>query len=267
VIETWLNSTERAPNPYTQFRLLDVEEPAGLPEPVRDYVSELLRESRFDSGFLTAMAGVLGWERVRDSLASGAAPGSTSTRRGDFGEVLITALLEEVHGYVVPVRKLRFKVTRDQLLTGTDALAIRINNEGRVTEVCFVESKLRTATRGEVDRTLAVTGCQQLKKDYDSKLPDILQFIAQRLYETEDELFAAFGEYMRTRADTTDLDTFCLGLVWDREEWEEQILQNLEDHTDVVPRLVVHAVRINNLGTVSDDMFARVGVLEVLDDE
>jgi hypothetical protein len=76
-----------------------------------------------------------------------------------------------------------------------------------------------------------------------------------------------FGEYMRTRADTTDLDTFCLGLIWDRDGWEEQILQNLEDHTNVMPRLVVHAVRINNLGSVSDDMFARVGILEVSDDE
>jgi len=267
VIETWLNSTERTPNPYAKFKLLDVEEPAGLRESVRDYVSELLRESRFDPGFLTAMAEVLGWEMVRDSLASGAAPESTSTRRGDFGEVLITALLEEVHGYIVPIRKLRYKVTRNQLLTGTDALAIKINNEGRVTEVCFVESKLRTATRSDKDRALAVAGCDQLKKDYESKLPDILQFVAQRLHETKDKMFESFVEYMRTRTDTTDLDTFCLGLVWDREEWEEQILQNLEDHTDVVPRLVVYAVRINNLGTVSDDMFARVGVLEVLDDE
>jgi len=267
VIETWLNSTERIPNPYAQFRLLDVEEPASLSEEARDYVSELLRESRFDSGFLTAMAEVLGWEMVRDSLAPGAAPESISTRRGDFGEVVITALLEEVHGYIVPVKKLRYKVTRNQLLTGTDALAIKINNEGRVTEVCFVESKLRTATRNDKDRTLAVAGCDQLKKDYESKLPDILQFVAQRLHETKDELFKAFAEYMRERGDTTDLDTFCLGLVWDREEWEEQILQNLEEHTDIVPRLVVHAVRINNLGTVSDDMFARVGVLEVLDDE
>ena len=267
MISTWLESTERSPNPYTQFRLFDVTEPADLSDQARDYVSELLRESRFDPGFLTAMAEILGWDLVSDSLASGAAPESIPTKRGDFGEIIITELLEELHGYAVPVKKLRFKVTRNQLLTGTDALALRINEEGTITEVCFVESKLRTATRSEEDRTLATKGCDQLKKDYDSKLPDILQFIAQRLYETDDALFEAFGEYMRTRVDTTDLDTFCLGLIWDRDGWEEQILQNLEDHTNVMPRLMVHAVRINNLGPVSDDMFARVGVIEVSDDE
>lgn len=267
MIATWLNSTERTPNPYAQFKLLDVEESVSPSGPVRDYVTALLRESRFDPEFLAAMAELLGWETVRESIAPGAEPAMTSTKRGDFGEVLITALLEEVHGYTIPVRKLRFKVTRNQLLTGTDALGVKINNEGVITEVCFVESKLRTATRNEGDRTLAVAGCDQLKKDYDSKLPDILQFVAQRLHETEDELFEPFVEYMGTRRDTTDLDTFCLGLVWDHEEWEEQILQNLEDHTDLVPRLVVHAVRINDLGAISDAMFAQVGVLEVSDDE
>jgi hypothetical protein len=267
VITTWLNSTERAPNPYSRFRLLDVEEPAGLSDEARDYVSHLLRDSRFAPEFLADMAGILGWDKVRDTILSGASPEATATKRGDFGEVIITALLEESHGYKIPVRKLRYKVTRNQLLQGTDALAIRVNTEGRVTEVCFVESKLRTATRSAKDRNLAVTGCDQLKKDFDYKLPDILQFVAQRLHETGDELFEPFVEYMGTRADTTDIDTFCLGLVWERASWEEQILQNLEDHTNVVPRLVVHAVRIQDLGPVSDDMFARVGVIEVSDDE
>ena len=56
------------------------------------------------------MAEVLGWEMVKDSLASGAVPEAIPTKRGDFGEVLITALLEEVHGYTVPVRKLRLRL-------------------------------------------------------------------------------------------------------------------------------------------------------------
>ena len=72
---------------------------------------------------------------------------------------------------------------------------------------------------------------------------------------------------MRSRGDTTELDTFRLGLVWEWDEWEEQILQNLEDHNDVVPQLTVNAVLINNLGSISDDIFARVGVREVSDEE
>lgn len=267
MINTWLSSSERAPNPYARFRLIDVEEPAGLPDESRDYVSNLLRDSRFAPEFLADMAGILGWDMVRDTILSGASPNAIPTKRGDFGEVLITALLEESHGYKIPVRKLRYKVTRNQLLHGTDALAIRVDTEGNVTEVCFVESKLRTATRNADDRNLAVTGCDQLKNDFDHKLPDILQFVAQRLHEIKDELFGPFVVYMGTRADTTDIDTFCLGLVWERAEWEEQILQNLEEHTNVLPRLVVHAIRINNLGQVSDDLFARVGLIEVTDDE
>lgn len=267
MITAWLNSTERTPNPYSQFTLLDVEESSELSESVKDYVSGLLRDARFDRDFLIAMAEHLGWDKVKNSLVPSASPEFLPTKRGDFGEALITALLKEVHGYIIPVNKLRFKITKNQLLTGTDALALKIDEEGRISEVCFIESKLRTATRGESDRTVAVAGCTQLKNDYDSKLPDILNFVAQRLHETDDNLFRAFRDYIRTRLDTTDLDTFCLGLFWDHEAWEEQILQNLEEHIDVVPRLVVHAVRIRDLAATSDEMFVRVGIVQVSDDE
>jgi hypothetical protein len=114
---------------------------------------------------------------------------------------------------------------------------------------------------------VAVAGCQQLKKDYDAHLPEILRFVAARLHDTHHELFGAFGEYIRTRQDTTDLDTFRLGLFWDYAAWDERVLQNLEEHSDVVPKLVVHTIRIKNLGPISDELFVHVGVLEVSDDD
>jgi hypothetical protein len=267
MLASWLDSTEREPNPYSQFRLIDMKEVCALSEPIRSYIAALLREARFDPAFLEAMAAHLGWGRVKDAIVSGGVPNALATKRGDFGEILIMALLEEMYGYKIPVNKLRFKITRDQLMPGTDALALRVNSEGVIVEVCYVESKLRTAIRGEQDRMVAVTGCQQLKKDYDSNLPEILRFVAARLHDTHDELFGVFGEYIRTRQDTTDLDTFRLGLFWDHEAWDERVLKNLEDHSDVVPKLVVHTIRIHHLGPISDELFVRVGVLEVSDDD
>lgn len=267
MIGSWLNSTEREPCPYSQFKLIDVDEFMVLSEPTSSHLAELLRDARFDPGFLEAMSAHLDWKGVRELIIRGGVPEAIPPKRGDFGEILITAILKEVHGYTIPVSKLRFKVTKDQLMPGTDSLALRVNGKGVVTEVCFVESKLRTSIRGEQDRMVAVAGCSQLKKDYENKLPDILPFMAARLYEAHNELFDAFADYLRTRRDTTDLDTFRLGLFVDREAWDERVLQNLEDHNEVLPRLVVHAVRINNLGAICNELFARMGVSEVSEDD
>src|SRR5262249_3124957 len=132
MLASWLNATEREPNPYSQFRLIDMEESCALSESIRSHVIALLREARFDPAFLEAMAAHLGWGGVQDAIASASVPNVLATKRGDFGEALIMALLEEMYGYKVPVNKLRFKITRDQLMPGTDALALRVNSEGMI---------------------------------------------------------------------------------------------------------------------------------------
>ncbi len=57
---------------------------------------------------------------------------------------MATRLLSEFHEYLVPIVKLRFAITGGQSLPGTDVLVLRAE-QGRLTEVSFVESKVRTA--------------------------------------------------------------------------------------------------------------------------
>src|SRR5712691_11907730 len=105
--------------------------------------------------------------------------------------MLICAILEQFHGYKIPVQKLRFKITKGESLPGTDILALKTNIEGLITEVCFIESKLRTSS----DNRAAIEGCNQLQGDYNSKFPDMVDFVTQRLYERQDPLFRPFLLY------------------------------------------------------------------------
>ncbi len=59
---------------------------------------------------------------------------------------------------------------------------------------------------------IARDSSQQLREDYTLKLPDILLFVAQRLYDCNDPLFDAFLSYMGDRTDNTDLDSFRIGI-------------------------------------------------------
>jgi hypothetical protein len=262
MLSDWLNWCERNPCPYSQFQVTDIEERDAPSQDVKTYLANLLRTARFDPQFLHDMAQTLGWAGVQRMIAQGI-PTVSSAKRGEFGEVLMTEILSNFHGYTIPIFKLRFKMTANQSLPSTDILALKIDATGAITEVCFVESKLRTTA----DAMVAVEGCRQLQQDYEAKLPDILAFVAARLYERDDPVYETFRAYMRHRRDTTEQDTFRLSLCWEHTAWRERVLENLQDAGVEVPRLTVHVMRIYHLRQLTDELFAEIGVVAVSDDD
>ena len=263
MLDWWLSWNEREPCSYAQFEVIDVEEVNDLSPEVRSYLVDLLCAARFEPGFLEDVARDLGWPNVMQLIVATQMPITITARRGEFGETLFSAVLEQFHGYVIPVPKLRFKFSAGQSLPGTDVLALRTDDEGSITEVCFGESKLRTGR----DNMAAVDGYNQLQDHYESHLPDIVKFVAQRLRERNDPLYDSFKSYMRDRIDTTDRDTFRLSLCWDSTEWRENALENLEEDGVELRGLTVHVVRISSLREITDELFAQFGVTEVRDDD
>lgn len=262
MLNEWLNQHARNPGPYSQFQVVDVEQISQLSPGIRSCLVHLLRDARFDPHFLSDMAGVLGWESVRQIVEKGM-PSRPGAQRGEFGEVLTTEMLSSFHGYKIPIFKLRFKMTANQSLPATDILALRIDQNGSIVEVCFVESKLRTSA----DSMAAVDGYKQLQSDYEAKLPDILSFIAARLHERDDLVYDAFRVYMRERMDTTALDSFRLSLCWEHAVWRESVLENLQESGVELPRLTVHVIRIPGLRQLTDELFAEIGIAAVSDDD
>jgi hypothetical protein len=266
MLDRWLKCNERNPSQYLKFSVIDATEVAILSSEIREYLTQMLRRSIFDSNFLEKLADYLNWSNVKKMIRE-KVPIQETNKRGDFGEALIVEILEQFHGYKVPVYKLRYKITSDQRLPATDAIAVKVDKYGNVTEVCFIESKLRTRFIN-LDCDVATKGCNQLQNDYDSEIPAIIQFVATRLYESSDSLLEPFLSYMRSRIDNTDKDTFRLGLCWERTEWDELVLENLEENNNVnLPKLTVHVIRINNLKQITDELFNTLGIIELSDDD
>ena len=263
MLNTWLNSNERIPCPYSQFKVTDVEQVSDLSPDTRSHLISLLSTERFDPELLKTMAQYLGRHQTKELIVKEQMPTNINTKRGDFGETLFNAILEQFHGYRIPVRKLRFKITANQTLPGTDSLAFRIDDTGLITEVCFVESKLRTSQ----DNMAAVNGYKQLQNNYESELPAILKFVAARLYDQKDSLFEAFMSYLGDRNDTRVKDKFRLSLCWEHLEWNETVLENLQDNGVALPELTLHVIRINNLRQITDELFAELGATVVSDED
>ncbi len=268
MLNIWLDSNERNPCPYSHFKVIDLREKILLSSGIKSHLRDLYVSARFDLHFLESLKGSaasLGWEwnKVRKSIVEKGIPTISNFKRGEFGEVLITAVLEQFHDYKIPVYKLRYKITANQSLPGTDIVALGINNEGTIIEVCFVETKLRTRK----DNMAAIDGYKQLKETYESKLPDILTFIAARLQERKDNLYKAYMFYLLDRTDNRGKDNFRLGLCWENSEWSENVLENLQDNGVDLPKLILHVIPINNLRQITDELFADLGVKEVSDDD
>ncbi len=250
----------RNPCPYTLFAVVDAEEITSVSPEIRISLQNMLSDARYDPAYLERMASYLGWKNVQGIVAKGM-PGSSSARRGEFAEALINVVLEHSHGYTIPVRKLRFKITSGQSLPATDTLALKLDASGKICEVCYVESKLRSY----LDAAAAIDGCRQLQSDFNDYLPDMLTFISANLFERNDPLFHAFATYMRDRTDAKDLDTFRLSLCWEHVDWNERVLVNLEENGIDLPSLTVHVIRIHTLIALTDELFNALGIVDVSD--
>jgi hypothetical protein len=258
-MERWLTPEIRNPNPYKTFTVIDYE---GNPptEEVKQYLCELLRHNRIDEKFLEAAKKRLSWEKLK-LLEQANIPTQLSVKRGDFGEAVASAMLAKLHGYRIPVSKMHFSITGNQTLPSSDVLAIReIDNS--IAEVCFVESKLRTT----VSKQTAVQGCQQLENDQSMALPHMVLFAATRLFEVNDPLASKLLDYLNSREEK-DIDTSSLNLFFEDSIWTEEVMENLEAIKTKLPRLTVRVTRVAGLSAMTDELFARLGVTEVLDEE
>src|SRR5712692_388317 len=234
-LSAWIELRLRQPSNYNAFDLYDAIQHANMSSDLEDCLVNLLKLSRIDPKLLDAILrkGIV----AEDALIKTGLPSVPTAEGGDFGEVLTSAALVEFLGYSVPVPKLRFGINPNQGLPSTDIIAIK-GAGNSISEVCFVESKTRTAR----DNDAAAEGYNQLVRDYSEKLPQMVLFVLNRLAERKDPLFDAFLNYAFDRRNTVEAERFHLGLTWDVSVWSDTVLKNLDAIVDnaTYPKLSVH---------------------------
>lgn len=265
MLDQWLHWLPLIPNPYTKFAVIHVDHLEELQVEVRQYLQDLMIHSKIPETFLSRVNRRLKWDegKMREQLIGRTIPNKTTAKRGEFGEILTCALLEHFSQFSIPVPKLWFKLTSGQSLPATDALAIKTDDTGNLIEICYVESKLRTVS----DNAAAVQAAKQLSNDTSVSIPDILRFVALELDQKNSPLADVFVDYLADRSDTREKESYCIGLCWERAAWDDTVLLNLENDETHLERLSIPIVRIQNLGTLTDELFRAIGIHEVEDDD
>ena len=259
-IGNWFIASQRTDTGYS-FEVTDLEETSYVPS--NGELADLLSNSYFGSAKLADIADRYGKRAVRDRLLAPRATTQLNVRRGDFGEVVTAEYLTAVAGYQVPISKLRYKISANQTLPGTDCVAVKVS-DGNLEEVAYVESKLRTS----YDSAVAITGASQLKKDADATAPEILSFIVSMLNDINHPLCNAFLDYMFDRDSNAhhEMDRFLLFIIHEKQIWNERILRNLEDAEIEVEPLCLYAARITGLRCLADSAFSSLGMMADSDD-
>jgi hypothetical protein len=264
MLKNWLSSSCPNPSPYQKFELIETTEKSELTAETREYLCSELIKARINLEAFEALAKRLGWAKVEELLRRNVLPTLPNMKRGFFGEILICKILEEFSGYIIPIQKWKYVITKNQSLPGTDAIAVKMKDD-LITEVIFIESKLRTSPNANV----ALEGYRQLQADYSIEIPVMVAFVLSRLQEQKSPLFSAFNSYFLGRLEKTSSEKFYLGLTFDKDVWDDKVLNKLEGEVEKTgyPKLTVNKVCLAGLAHQISKNYKDIGIGEVADDE
>lgn len=107
-------------------------------------------------------------------------PKTKAARSGDLGEIIATEVAEQTIGFVVPVRRLRWKDGRNMALRGDDIVGIRIDTKGRLMSLLKGESK----SYATLTSAVAAKAGAALDRDRGRPGRHAVLFVATRLRES-----------------------------------------------------------------------------------
>ena len=251
----WLTHARRPPSrKFSESDITPHAEPTGAN---RIELGRVVLDALADRAVVARLATLIG----ADNALARVRAGHKQVARGDFGEAFASACLEQFENCVVPVRKLRFKIDPEQTQPGTDIVAFHLAGD-EIESLEFIETKLRTG----ISRATAEEAHAQLVADNEVRFGDILEFVAERLAETNAEGYECLMRHLAARGAPTDrVGAFGVFLVWDQSTWEEEVLDRLNSVTPLLEPLHVRAARLPKLAELVDEAYASIGI-EAIDD-
>ncbi|GEB27487.1 Uncharacterised protein [Enterococcus casseliflavus] len=143
-------------------------------------------------------------------------PVADKTKKGNFGEVLLTEYLSKTSGIEVLVFKLRFNPNPDQSMKGDDVLLVDENR------VIVGESKFRTIPNGRAVKA----ACENMDKEL--MLPISLGFVADRLYEAGETELASKIDDIQFKLSKSTMDIKNVGFLISTQNTKRNVERSLE---------------------------------------
>ncbi len=250
VLKTWLAAESKSD---FAFAAVNYEERRAWDDSTVENLGHIISDNTTDPDHLKYIAEKLGWNLDKCSeYVRKWQPISSDLRKGKFGELLCGQILQEFHGYVIPVKKFRYQHAPGQSLPGTDIIAFKIK-DNKISEMCMMEAKLRT----QHDSRAILGAYGQLDARKKGQILPSIKFLLHRLYEINRNMFDMIAEY---GVEINPNDTYRIGAVYEKSHWNEHYLEKLSDimeESDIA--LTVDAVQITNLEKLVECTYENLG--------
>lgn len=176
VLKRWLTTNSSAVGKHPLHLMT---EQAGVRATVIDDVRAVVRTHYMSPEIAAQRVADLGSPATAKILRE-LLPKTKAARSGDLGEVLATEIAEQTLGFIVPVRRLRWKDGRNMALRGDDIVGIRIDAKGKLVALLKGESK----SYATLTNTVIAKAAEALDRDRGRPGRHAVLFIATRLRET-----------------------------------------------------------------------------------
>lgn len=198
---------------------------------------EVLADAKSDPTVTDDLLKAAGWTTAVADLRQGRTP----VRRGDFAEAIAAEACVDIDGRLVPVRKLRYQIDPNQTLPGGDIVGFVMADESDgIEDLEFVEVKYRTSPRADI----AVIAHDQLADDRESGYATTIKFLANRLSESDRELYEHFLIFLSDRDVKESWHT--VALSFEATNWSEVIADNLDELEEHLPGLWLRILPFEN---------------------
>ncbi|MHA2044488.1 MAG: Hachiman antiphage defense system protein HamA [Candidatus Thorarchaeota archaeon] len=177
---------------------------------------------------------------------------SIPLKRGDFGEILTSGVLEGIADIHVPFSKLAYRILANQSLPGYDIIAVKEDRNQSIESIFFVETKLRTSYSSDAGKD----ALEQLQKTFDNHHTDNLLFTIRCVERKNPKLHKLLLDYMFEVNTNRIEENFVIGLVFEKTVWTDRCLSNIEPilNNSDYPLTSVYVVPVDNLSNLIDDI-------------
>jgi len=168
---------ENDPQTDKKKKLWKLTEKADGRDGIKAQLAVIVR-SHYDSlERIAADVETLGYNAAA-AILSERLPRGKKARSGDIGEILASELTEEMLGFNVPIRRMRFKDGRDVALRGDDFIGVAYDSEDKLWLL-----KGESKSRAVLAKSTITDARRTLNRDNGRCTPLSLLFIADRLLD------------------------------------------------------------------------------------
>jgi len=219
-------------------------------------VADVLTQAKSDPEVTADLLEAAGWTTAVADLRQG----RPTVQRGDFAEALAAEACQQIDGSLVPIRKLRYQIDPNQTLPGEDVIAFVTDESDKIKALEFVEVKYRTRPSSDI----AVTAHEQLAAARELDFATTINFLANRLKESDSVLYKTFMAFLREREVQDSRHTVVLSL--EASNWSDAIAENLDDLDEHLPKLKFRIFPFENSVTLIDEIYDKV-LLDATEDD